>query len=288
MSQPVRGLVCLNFLEGEIMNEQLQNIATRITPVSVRIGLDVDILDVTQNNYEYSRDGVYYENSVVAIQMKHKFIEEPFWLTLFVGAFAKRDEGAFVAAYEDCPTGSESPLYYADRIRPEELEDGSESLQEIITAFNFQYFTEDDSDDEHAPMFYDDPQIIWDYASEIEEANNVVINRTVLHRENASMSEIKSIQSKLDEVKKTRTLNVYNNDDDSYTLWNTEERLIRNYVDIASASGSEYKLILYVASLEKILNLLETSEEFKDDDYTNFRIYLNDLVQLDADMYIFN
>lgn len=91
----------------------------------------------------------------------------------------------------------------------------------------------------------------------------------------------------LDEVTKTKIKNVWE-DDGSYDFDSKEDRLIRNYADITSKDNNVKTEILYVGSLEEILDVLETDDEFIDADYTDFRIFLNDLVQLDADMYIFN
>jgi len=281
--------MCAIFLEGEIMTNELKTLAMNVTPSSIRIGLDVDILDIKQGQYEYSSDKLdgYYDNTVVAIQMKHKFIEDPFWITLFTGAQRRESSVAFVAAFSECKTDMETPIYESDAINPQDLDEGPESLQEIVDAFDYLYFTEDDANLDREPLFYEDPMVISSIANEILKESNVIIYNTVLSRENPSIEDIKTIHSKLNEVTKTQIKNVWIDEND-YDYGNKEEWLIRTYADFKSTNvneGSQH--ILYVGTLEKIMNILETDEQYIAADYTDFRIFLNDLVQLDADMYIF-
>ena len=271
------------------MTNELKTLAMNVTPSSIRIGLDVDILDIKQGQYEYSSDKLdgYYDNTVVAIQMKHKFIEDPFWITLFTGAQRRESSVAFVAAFSECKTDMETPIYESDAINPQDLDEGPESLQEIVDAFDYLYFTEDDANLDRGPLFYEDPMVISSIANEILKESNVIIYNTVLSRENPSIEDIKTIHSKLNEVTKTQIKNVWIDEND-YDYGNKEEWLIRTYADFKSTNvneGSQH--ILYVGTLEKIMNILETDEQYIAADYTDFRIFLNDLVQLDADMYIF-
>ncbi len=270
------------------MTNKLLNIAKRITPVSIRIGVDVDILDIKQGQYEYCSDKMNgcFDNSVVAIQMKHKFIKEPFWITLFAGAQRKESNITFVAAYSDNKTDYNYPLYEIDAIEPEELEEGSESLQEIIDAFDYMYFTEDDAKLDIEPLFYSDPMVVSDIADKILEESNVVIYHTVLSRKNPSEETIRAIQLKLNKVTKTKIKNVWTDEGD-YNYGSQEDWLIHTNADLKSVNISNEKYILYISTIEKILKLLETNERYTNADFADFRTFLRDLIHLDADMYIF-
>jgi hypothetical protein len=88
------------------------------------------------------------------------------------------------------------------------------------------------------------------------------------------------------EIKKITTIEVCIN---SLSSFSSDERgLLFEYANLVSQDFQENKLILYVDSLSNILNMLEDEDEYKDVDYTGFKIRLNNLVNAGADQYIFD
>lgn len=113
--------------------------------------MDVDALEVSYYGYKYAEGEEHYDNAILSIQFKHKWIDKPFWINIFKGAQARTRDAFVVAAswdkvisYDRCSIGSNGALYENECIIPEELEDGSESLAEMITAFHDHFFEDDD------------------------------------------------------------------------------------------------------------------------------------------------
>ncbi len=67
-----------------------------------------------------------------------------------------------------------------------------------------------------------------------------------------------------------------------------EAELLVQFADLVSQSDIESKIILYADSLEMILNSLEDEDEYMDTDFDEFKTRINNLIQADADQYIFN
>lgn len=69
---------------------------------------------------------------------------------------------------------------------------------------------------------------------------------------------------------------------------NDEREMLVEHADLISQDETEHKIILYSSSLENILDELEDEDEFRDEDFTGFRIRLNDMIIAGADQYIFD
>ena len=95
-----------------------------------------------------------------------------------------------------------------------------------------------------------------------------------------------SIRAKFDEVKKTTTLNVCIRSLNSFSQ--DERTLLVQYANLVSQDDLEHKIILYVDSIQQILEELETDEKYVEAKYVGFRVQLNELIQLDAAQYIFD
>jgi hypothetical protein len=166
------------------MNKKLLSLAKRNTPASIRIGLDVDILDLKALEVEYRSNGNtrygLYQNAVMCMKLKHRNISTPFWINVFCGAQSIDNDICFVNATWDCQItgkldeiGVSGTLYQEDGIDPNTLEEGSESLSEIILAFE-DYFISDDDSIIDQEMFH-----IHNLAEAVKDINYIVIDMEI-------------------------------------------------------------------------------------------------------------
>ncbi len=158
------------------MTDELMSIGKQYTPSRVRVGMDVEILDVDAievdyYGYKWAEGEGHYRNILFCIQFKHKWIEKPFWINVFKGAQAKtRDTHLVIATWnkmidsERSAIGEYGALYAQDGIDSDVLEDGSESLVELIQAFSDHFFDDDDS------LTEEEPSILSWVAEKVEDA----------------------------------------------------------------------------------------------------------------------
>lgn len=133
----------------------------------------------------------------------------------------------------------------------------------------------------------------WDNASVIHHSDEIIeeVAKNAISRFKSIIAQKSGIldisdneNSDIKEKKNTHFLKI-----SSLSSFSQDGKvLLVQYADLVSQDDLECKIILYVKTLENILEELETSEEYIDANFTDFRIRLNDLIQLDADQYIFD
>jgi len=104
----------------------------------------------------------------------------------------------------------------------------------------------------------------------------------------SSFFRIKEVDAILEAKKKAKVtqIEVCINSLDSFAQ--DEKELLVQFADLVSQSDLESKIILYTNSLEMILDTLEDEDEYMDADFSEFQTRINDLIQADADQYIFD
>jgi len=181
------------------MTEKLKTIAMRYMPNSVRIGLDVEVLDIdgreaSYRGYEYATGEEHYDNAVLCIKLKHKWIEKPFWINVFKGAQRKDSDVVMViATWEKHMLESDGTMYKMDGIDCTKLEEGSESMEELIVAFFDMWF-------EDGGIIEDAPGGLYSAVEKVEGENFIVADFK-FQRKTISKKNIEQIEDLLAEAK---------------------------------------------------------------------------------------
>jgi hypothetical protein len=68
---------------------------------------------------------------------------------------------------------------------------------------------------------------------------------------------------------------------------NDERELLAEYADLIAQDETDPRLVLYSNSLSDILDTLEDYEEYRDSDFHEFKVILNNMIIAGADQYIF-
>ncbi len=177
------------------------------TPPSVRIGLDVEILDIAGASEEYfgyawRQTNEMHQNTVLSIKMKHKWVEKPFWIVIFTGSRYKATEVKDVIAawgsYVD-KDGHISPdgTVYQQASIIDDLEEGSESVQEIVTAFYDEWFGNEELDI-YGRMEDDEAALTW-AVERLEGIRFIDINMKI-DRENPHEHQLVFLRDKIKEI----------------------------------------------------------------------------------------
>jgi len=139
----------------QTVKQKKVQMAHEYTPPSVRIGLDVEILDIAGVSEEYygyawRETNEMHQNTVLSIQMKHKWVDRPFWIVIFTGSRYKstgvKDVVASWGSFVDNGRISPNGTVYQDASIIKSLDEGAESVSDIITAFYDEWFGNEELD----------------------------------------------------------------------------------------------------------------------------------------------
>lgn len=121
-----------------------------------------------------------------------------------------------------------------------------------------------------------------------EDSRDTAINNMSKYLSHIGLSRetIENIQYGNFLDKPSTSIEVCFNSSSSFRL-DERELLVQN-ADLVSQADGESRFILYSNSLSEILDELEDEDEYRDSDFTDFKLRLNTLIQAGADQYIFD
>lgn len=184
-----------------------------IIPSGLNIPIDLKVLDVrgVSNDYSgYKYDSGFYENRFLSIKISHSMVNEPFWITIFEGAtYKEKGTRCIIATFEETINFEwqivleNGTLYKNDCITQSDDDfDGIESIKEVLTAFNYRLYEEDESglyDNAEGPVFDGNADYLENIISELNKTFFESINIKI-SKENPDVQLVQNTYKKLIEV----------------------------------------------------------------------------------------
>jgi len=126
--------------------------------------------------YKYAEGEENYQNTVVAMQFRYQYVENPFWIVLFKGAQYKDSDVAFAAAFWKLPDLSDA-VYETQGVSKDDNIKGANVVRKIAQKFQYLWFEQESKDVE--PVIWNDPDMLSWLANEFLNILNIQINISV-------------------------------------------------------------------------------------------------------------
>jgi len=139
------------------------------------------MVDFKANEYNYwghkfSEGEENYQNAVVAMQFKYRYVENPFWIVLFKGAQYRDSDVAFAAAFWKLPDLSDA-VYETQGVAKDDNTKGTNAVRDVAQKFQYLWFEQESEDEE--PVIWNDSNMLSCLANEFLNILNIQVNISV-------------------------------------------------------------------------------------------------------------
>lgn len=164
-----------------------------IIPAGLNMPIDMKITDVRACRYDYYgnkyADGDFFENELISMKFESSKFNE-IWISIFKGANYREHDITCIIATESSPINENSEIDFENGsiskydclTTDEENIEGIESIKELLTAFDYRLYTEDESglyDNGEGPTSFEEPDFLSNAIESILISSNLFINEKI-------------------------------------------------------------------------------------------------------------